>query len=332
MVRVMMELLKSGDLSAQRKCFKIMELEAGLIFYHAGIETGLFELLSCPATFEEIMDKLFLKNRQLLSSLLDMGCSLKELKLSRGKYSLKGAMAKALVHNVPVRELVRETVGYHADLAKNLQTILFENLKHRYLEEFGGVIAESSRLTEPLIKAFIYKTVKKTRPLSILEIGCGSGEYLRYYVDINSRNTGMALDIDASAVQIAQKRIRENGIGENFTAVEDNIVRPEKIKGRKFDLVTSYSNIYYFSAEERLDLFRSIHGMLNENGMLMLATGVKSKSLSSSYYDLIFTATAGLYPLPDTPGLVRDIKKCGFERVRVVRIMGSSFAGIVAYR
>lgn len=326
------EFITSKNLSAQIKTFRIMKIEGSLIFYNAGIEIGLFSLLAEPSSLEEIATKLHIKNMGLLASLLDMGCSLKEISCKNGKYKLKGSMAKAFVTSVPIRDLIRETVQYHAGIAQNIHTYLLKNISGDYLDRVGGLIAESSRLTEPLIKAFIYHNVKKAEKLSILEIGCGSGEYLRYYVDINSSSSGIAIDRDKSAVAIAQRRIKENGITANFTAVQDNIIKPVKIRGMEFDLVTSYSNIYYFSDDERLGLFNSVHKMLKENGRFMLATGMKSGGLSSCYYDLIFTATKGLYPLPEADGIVNDMRRCGFSRIEVVNILGKSFQGIVGYK
>jgi SAM-dependent methyltransferase len=325
-------LISSKDLNAQLKTFSIMKLEGSLIFYHAAIETGLLKILAKPSTLDEIANELNITNKQLFYSFLNLGCTLKEISLKNEKYRLSGSMAKALVSNTPLAELIKETVQYHADVARRLDTYLLHNKKGDYLKDFGGIIAESSRVLEPLIKAFIYHTVKKSSSLTILEFGCGAGEYLRYYVDINRNNSGLAIDIDASAVAVARKKIIKNNIEENFTVMQGNILKTDTIKDKSFDLVTSYSNMHYFSDEERRDLFASIHKLLNNNGRFMLATGFKSKSLSSSYYDLIFSATQGLYPLPDFNDILSDLKKCGFARVKSVNLFGESFKGVVAFK
>lgn len=322
----------SKDLSAQLKTFWIMKLEGSLIFYNTGIETGIFKMLEKPSTIEVLASELNIKNNQLLSSLLDLGCSLKEISFKNGKYSLKGAMAKALVNNIPLIELIRETVQYHADVARRLDTYLAENKKGDYLKDFGGVIAESSRILEPFVKTFIYHIVKRSVPMTILEIGCGAGEYLKYYVDINRKNSGIAIDIDDGAIEVARKKIIEHRIEENFTVMKDNILKAETIKDRSFDLVTSFSNMHYFSEDERIKLFASIYKLLKNNGRFMLATGFKNKSLSSSYYDIIFSATQGLYPLPDINNILSDLKKCGFSRVKKVNLFGESFKGVVAFK
>jgi hypothetical protein len=64
----------------------------------------------------------------------------------------------------------------------------------------------------------------------------------------------------------------------------------------------------------------------------MLATGFKINSLSSSYYDLIFSATHGLYPLPYINDIVNSLKKCGFSKVKTVKLADKSVMGIVAYK
>lgn len=326
-----MNLLTTRDLPAQLKMAGIMKHEGRRIFYHAGIETGMFRSLARPSTFDELARECGIADRQLLSSLLDLGRSLGELSCRKGNYRLKGAMAKALGRSVPLAELIRETVRYHGDVACRLSQYLLNGEKGDYLKEFGGVIAESSRLTEPLIRAFIYHTVRKSVPLSILEFGCGAGEYLKYYVDINGKNGGLAIDIDASAVEIARRRIRENGIEGNFTARRESILNAGSWRGESFDLVTSYSNIYYFSDEERMRLFETVRKLLRSDGRFMLTTAMKNGTLSSSYYDLIFSATRGLYPLPRKSDIVTDLKKSGFARVDTVNLLGRSFTGIVAH-
>ncbi|HOO71563.1 MAG TPA: class I SAM-dependent methyltransferase [Spirochaetota bacterium] len=331
-LHVIKHYLASKDLYAQFKTARIMKHQGGLIFYHAVLETGIFKILEKPKTLDELARESGITDKRLLASLLDLGCSLREITRKNGKYRLKGAMAKALAGNVPLRELVRETVLYHADVARSIGTYLLENRKGDYLKDFGGVIAESSRILEPLIKGFIYHTIKKSSPLTILELGCGAGEYLKYYADINRNSRGTAIDIDPSAVAIARGKIKENKLESNFTVERDNIITLQTVRDRTFDLVTSYSNMHYFSDNDRAGQFSMIYKLLNKHGRFMLATGFKARSLSSSYYDLIFSATQGLYPLPYIDDIVNALKRSGFARVKTVSLMGRSFMGVVAYK
>jgi hypothetical protein len=127
-------IITSKDLCAQIKIAEIMKLEGCLIFYHAGIETGLFKILREPLIPAQVAMKLNIKDSMLLSSLLDLGSSTGELSCRKGKYSLKGATAKALISNTPVTELIRETVLFHGDVAAKLGMYLKKNIKGNYLK------------------------------------------------------------------------------------------------------------------------------------------------------------------------------------------------------
>ncbi len=323
-------LLFAKDKYIQLKVLSLMKPVGKLIFYHAALETGLLKTLESPATIEQIAGKLSIKNIQLLSSLLDLGCTLKELKCSNGKYSIRGRMSRALLQNNSVADLIRETVQYHADVALRLDSFLLKGTNGNYLDNLGGVIAGSSRIGETLIKSFIEHTVQKTETLTILEFGCGSGAYLKYYVDRNSANHGIGIDLDGSAVAIARDNLKRNSIENNFSVFQDNILKPKSLKNESFDLITSYSNIYYFSDEDRKKLFASIHKLLKDGGRFMLATMFKSKKLTSAYYDIIFSATQRLYPLPLIDDIVRDLKQEGFLQVKIINLLDDSFKGIVA--
>jgi len=309
-----------------------MRHEASLIFYHCAIEMGLLKILKKPSSLENIAIQLKISNRQLLLSFLELGCTLKEISVKKGKYTLKGSMAKALVNNTALEALIKETVQYHGDIARNLDTYLIENQRGDFLKAFGGIIAESSRISESLIKAFIYHSLENKSSLEILEIGCGSSQYLKYYVDINNKNRGMAIDIDASAVEIAQSNVRKNNIDNNFIVLQDNITKPEHLKVKNFDLITSYSNVYYFSDDNRKQIFERIRHMLKKNGRFMMTTMLNSTKLTSSYYDLIFSATEDLYPLPFIDDIVKDLKNAGFSKVKIVNLLDASFKGFVAYK
>lgn len=325
-------ILTSKTLFAQLKINEIMKIEGSLIFYQAGIEIGLFKILRDPLTIEELASGLKISNLQLLSSILDLGCSLNEISTKSKKYVLKGAMSKALADNIPVAELVKETVHYHADIAQRLGYYIINNEKGSYLKKFGGVIAESSRILEPLIKGFIYHSLNSKAQLKILEIGCGAGEYLKYYIDINKKNSGIAIDIDVSAVEIAQKKIKAFDVDRRFTVKHINIFDFAETENLKFDVVTAFSNMHYFNEEEKGKLFNTVYKLLGTNGRFLLATGFKHSNISSSYYNLIFSATDGLYPLPGIDDITERLKNSGFVRIKVVDLFGRSFRGVIAYK
>lgn len=325
-------LLRSKNKFARLKVLALMKPVGSLMFYHAALETGLVYALKQPATIDQITEALRIKNRALLASLLDLGCVLKELTCRDGRYRTRGNVMRALADSPDMADLIRETVQYHANVAIRLDSFLLRGTRGNYLDTLGGVIAGSSRIGEPLIQSFIEGTVKKSETLAILEIGCGSGAYLKYYVDRNSANHGIGIDRDAAAVAIARATVKKNNIEKNFTVLRDNIMKTKFLKNKSFDLITSFSNIYYFSDDDRQRLFSSIYALLAEGGRFMMATMFKSGKITSAYYDIIFSATQGLYPLPLIDDIVNDLRQAGFSRVATVNLLDESFKGIVATR
>ncbi|MCU0847050.1 MAG: methyltransferase domain-containing protein [Spirochaetes bacterium] len=308
----------------------LMKSEARLMFYYGGLETGLFRLLRRSSTHSEISKELKIRNGVLLESLLSLGRSLGDLSLKNGRYSLKGGVSRALAAEEPIADLVREIIIYHTEVARNLKTHMKKGSRGKYLENLGGVIAGSSRISEFLIKSYIDREIKSSETRRILEIGCGSGEYLKYYCAINPGNSGIAVERDRSASVIAARSLSKNGIADRFRVLNQDFLKTNSLEKESFDIATSYSNVYYFSNENRLKFFRKTLGLLRKGGRFMLATMVKDSRPMSNYFDLLFTATEGLYPLISADEVASDMKKAGFRKTRIINILGSaSFMGVV---
>jgi len=308
----------------------LMKAEARLIFLYTSLEIGLFDLLTRPMSLDEIASALEINNIPLLSSLLDLGCSLKELSNKKGYYRVKGSMAKAIAKGSYCADWIREMVRYHANVAQRLGSLLHDGGKEDFMAGLGGVVARSSLMMEPLIKTFIHLAVKKTKALNILEIGCGSGVYLKYYADINPDNHGIAIDVNEEAANMAREFTVKNKIDKNFKVIHGNVLTSKSLENGSFDLITSFSNIYYFPEEEKARLLSKVLGLLKSGGEFIMATGLKSESLASSYLDLIFSATTGLYPLPKLEELLSALYAAGFTKVRTVNLYDRSFKGFIA--
>ncbi len=327
------QMLSAPHKFASLKASQLIKGEAELIFYHTALESGIFEALTSPETGDELALKLSVKNRELFNSVLKLGVFIGGLSFKNGKYAIKGSLSKAVAAGHPSADWIREIVKYHGDAAANSAFFIRNGTSGDYLTDFGGVIAKSSRMAETAISAFIKRTIEKSQTHRILEVGCGSGEYLKYYAEVNPGNTGIGIDLNTEAAAIAQKSLAKNGISSSFKVIQENILEPVKLKNELFDIITSYSNIYYFSDISRSIFFKRTLELLAPGGRFMLATMFRDETLISKYFDVIFTATKYLYPLPDINILVKELKNAGYTKVKTVNLLGSmSFRGIVAYK
>ena len=94
-----------------------------------------------------------------------------------------------------------------------------------------------------------------------------------------------------------------------------------------------YNVIYYFKAQERPGLLRSIRSMLSPGGRIALATSVRGepKDMLSSHFNLVTSSIAGCTPLPTLDEVTSLLRDSGFELIKVTRLIpGTAMYGIVA--
>lgn len=333
LIQTFKEMLRLPRKMAIIQSHQLVQGESALIFYNTAREAGILAALATPATADELASRLAVKNRPLFDSILEIGVTIGGLSRKKGKFALRGALSRAIAAGHPVADLVQEIAQYHGDVAVNAAAFIADGGVGDYLSRFGGVIAKSSRVGEFAIRAFIGAMLDKSRALRILEVGCGSGEYLKYYVAANPGNSGLGIDKDPQAAEIAGASLAKNGIEKNFRVMQENILQPKSLTAGSFDIVTSYSNIYYFSDRERPVFFRRVLELLAPGGRFMLATVFNDRCLMSKYFDVLFTATRGLYLLPHMNALLKDLRDAGFRKVTPVNIYpGMGFRGIAAYK
>lgn len=302
-------------------------------FLHAALETGLLSLLRTPTAKEEINEQLAVQRSDLLDSFLDFGVHLGELKRENGRYTLQGARSRALaeIESDPMAAFVQEYAHYHGSVYLNLPARLTGAPLGNYLEKTADLVARSSRILEPFMGNYVQSIVRTNQPLRLLEIGCGSGIYLRYAVAANNQITGMAIDMQEKAVQQAQRNLVDWGIDHHFQVFTANIYdRPSDFQG-PFDLITLYNNIYYFPVEERVALFQTLRPLLASGGALALVSMMRGESLEAANFDLVLRSTLGGAPLPELHEVSRQLRDSGFTQIKQTRLMfGEPFFGILA--
>ncbi|MFG3254491.1 SAM-dependent methyltransferase [Streptomyces sp. NPDC048172] len=301
-------------------------------FLHAAVNLGLLEELKSPATAAELEERLGVAADRAAQFriFLELGRSLGELAASGDRYRLKGRRARALVgrNGSVLRALVEEQTAYHGTVYRELPETLRGGALGDHLPRYAGTIAESSRIAEGVIAGYVREAVAEARGGRVLDVGCGSGTYLRA-ASHRAGSTGTGLDVQPASVELATANLRRWSLDDRFT-VRRGDVREAELDG-PYDVILLLNNVYYFAAKERPALFRTLRGALREGGTLVLVSIFHDSNPTALGLDLVLACTQGCHPLTTPRELAPELREAGFRSVRTEQLVaGQSLCGLRA--
>lgn len=287
-------------------------------FVLTAISEGIYDIMqSEPATFEKIQE--FLKsdfNPEGLRAWLDLGVSLGELKKNANGYSIKGKLSKELIKpaNDTWRAFLQVRVEVFYDYIINTPSMLKKKTQFEYSEVHGELVARSSRTLEPVLLDVADKIIPKNKSYRLLEVGCGSGIYIKRACELNPLLTAVGLEVQQSVADFARENIKTWNF-EDRVKIENTDIRKYECKS-DFDLVTFYNLIYYFPVDERVDLLKNLGKHLKPGGELILTSMCKGKDTSLNLMNLWTSMTDGYGPLPNPKQIHDQLKKAGYRKIK----------------
>ena len=311
---------------------RLVKAQAKLLHSNALLESGLAAALREWRSLDELVEATGSTRPDYLSHVLDLGVALRSLETKDDRFRLKSRILKAATapDGEPVACFVQEFTHYHGGLLRDLPEQIAGAPPPDYLAKYGDLVAGASRLIEPLLESYV-DSLASGAPMRILEVGCGSGVYLRRYGAKNAGHHGIAIDLDETVANQARDNVKAWGLADRFEVLQADIRRPGPELDGPFDLVTSIQNVYYFDDEERRALFRDLRERLAPGGRFALVTATSSKAFLFRYYDVILNGTAGCHSFPTLDTLLTDLRGAGFAHVERARLLsGSGAVGLVA--
>jgi SAM-dependent methyltransferase len=328
-------LLRDGRLSALLGVGSELKSFYKLTYLAAAGEAGLLNRLADgPVTLDSLADFCApgAKCREALEAWLQMGVRLRLLALGPRGYELRG-LAKTLARpeNDPALAMVEEVAGLHHKLIAGTLPKIRNNELWTLEDQDGKLIARSSRILEAFQAKVIQQTFPERGALRLLEIGCGSGIYLRYAAARNPSLTALGLELQPAVAELARTNLRQWRL-EDRIKVEDGDFRA-KAPGELFDIATLYNNIYYFPVNERVALLERIASFLKPGGFLLLTTCCQGGSLGVEALNLWGAATTGAGRLPAEDELVNQLRQAGYRSVKTKSLLpGDRFLSFQAFR
>jgi SAM-dependent methyltransferase len=334
--KAFLTLLQKGQFFLLLQITRLMTPFYQLGYIAALFEHGFFDLLAAePASLKKLMDETGInaENESALHAWLQAGSRLKMLRLDDGQYQLNG-LAKNL-SNIPENDallaIIQEIATLHHKLILHTPAKLKSGEKWALDDQDGEVVARSSRIVEPFQTAMIQSLFPKDVPIRLLEVGCGSGIYIKEAAMHNQRLTALGVELQEDVAGMARKNLKGWQL-QGRVRIESGDVREKKYES-EFDIVTLYNNIYYFPVPERVALLEHLKAFLKPGGFLILVTGCQGGQPLMEMLNLWGAATEGADRLPAANEMVAQMQAAGFERVQAKNFMpGDAFYRFVGYR
>lgn len=234
-------------------------------FLASAASSGVLAALAVrPCDLESLAERLDIDDEDLprLKEWLDMGIRLGDLGKREGCYKLRSLPAKALAQpgNDAIAAALEEVLRFHVPALLNGPRMLREGRRFSLDDQDGLVIARSTRVIQPLVEEAIARTLDRNAPVRLLEVGCGSGTYVRYAAELNPRLSALAVDLQQDVADSAAANMAEWGLTDRVETRQADLrtldAQPQ------FDLVTLHNNIYYFPEAERVEALRRAHDLL----------------------------------------------------------------------
>ncbi|PIB80887.1 methyltransferase domain-containing protein [Mycobacterium celatum] len=122
-----------------------------------------------------------------------------------------------------VRGFTAELADYRGDVYRDLPARLQSGERGPYLKEYDEVVAQGSRLVEPFIARFVRRLVEDRPARTMLEIGCGTGIYVRHAVQACPQLSAVAIDLPERVVALASANFAAWGLADRCTVLHADI-------------------------------------------------------------------------------------------------------------
>ena len=149
-----------------------------------------------------------------------------------------------------------------------------QNYNYKYFEPLEQMIAVRHQYMSKIIKKFtnlnIYEYFNNRK---ILDIGCGTGEFLKNYHDLDNQCIG--IDI--------QKNFKFKNVN---GYILKNIDLKSFIKNnkKKFDVIFLFEFLEHLNLEDRKFLFKNLFNLLNKNSLVFIST--LNKNIISRFFSI----------------------------------------------
>jgi len=333
--RATWRLVRAGNLRARIRATREGQTALRLALVGAALRTGVVDALAGSAVgTAELARRIGSTEPDLLAAFLRAAAAAGLLSGDDDAWALT-ARGRTLLDDDLVRASYEAFAGFHTDLYRGLVPLLQGGPRRRDVVEQGGVIARVSAAFEPFVEGVLTRTVTEREPRRILDVGCGAGLQLAAALDAAPGATGVGLETDPDAADLARRTLAGRGLAGRGCVVAADVRTaagaPEL--AQPFDLVVLANVVYYVPPGERVEFLGTLAGLLAPGGTLLVVTTEAAPDLISRHFDLLLRAQEGEMQLPPAAELRAQLTAAGLAPGPVERIApGGPLIAVAATR
>ena len=314
--RRLWKIVRAGNLRARLRATRDGLAAIRLHVGYAALESGVLDALAAgPATTAELARELHVSDEKLLSTFLRVVVSTGLLRNDGGQWLLTHR-GRAAIDDDLVRASYLAFPVLHTALYRELGTQLAGGPRRRDVAEQGELIAQLSGGLEPLVLGVLTRTVTERAPRRILDVGCGKALELAAMLAAAPGARGVGIDVDAGAVELAQRTLAQRGLADRAEVVHTDVRAAAGLAG-PFDFALLANVLYYLPMAERVHFLRGVAALMAPGGVLFLITTVAAPQFFSRHFDLLLQTQEGQMELSDAATLADQLSRAGFAPGKV---------------
>lgn len=159
----------------------------------------------------------------------------------------------------------------------------------------------------------------------ILDIGCGTGHFLRAYLKDRPKLRAIGIDISSSMINEASSKAREAGIDNlKFIHADWENMSLDTFSGYNFRIIFCANTFHYFTDPQAAS--NKLYQLLRDDGMLYILERNKARSLLTFFWGFLHrTLIKDQVVFYKNSELIKFFEKAKFKDVRIVHSIKKYF-------
>jgi SAM-dependent methyltransferase len=286
-----------------------------------------------PLTFEVLAQQFARapQHHQGFASWLRHGVLLKQLRHDGQSYALRGSMTRRMATDDAYAAIVEGMISVQSHgLYNSLQRwTAGETLAIADVD--ASTVARISTMLTPLVEEVLDAHLPTEGAHTLLEIGCGTGHYLRHACTANVQLQAHGLELDAAVAQTAREANEAAALGERIEVTTGDV--QDAPLPSSVDTALLINLLYYLPVSARAAALQRLAETLAPGGRMLVAGYCAGGGLGSNILDLWFSTMPETGPLPTTEGITADLEAAGLSVEAPRQLMpGEPYMLVVATR